>query len=110
MSNERTEQIMCDKNHLDNLDIALIAIGLIGSVCEQHIEAGMGNPVLYEALGATIHLAEHLDESVEDKDYILDLLKTTQIEMGENVLETQQQIETLNEMIATLKKNLTEKE
>jgi len=100
---------MCDKNHLDNLDIALIAIGLIGSICEQHIEAEMGNPVLYEALGATIHLAEHLDDSVEDKDYILDLLKTTQIEMGENVLENQQQISKLNEMITALKNKLTEK-
>lgn len=100
---------MCDKNHLDNLDIALIAIGLIGSLCEQHIEAEMGNPILYETLGATIHLAEHLDDSVEDKDYILDLLKTTQIEMGENVLETQQQIANLNEMITALKNKLTEK-
>lgn len=99
---------MCDKNHLGELEIALIAIGIIGSICEKHIEAEMGNPVLYEALGLTIHLAEHLDDSVEDKEYLLDLLKTTQIEMGESVMETQEKIDTLNEIMTSLKNKLTD--
>lgn len=103
---------MCDNNHLDNQEIALIAIGIIGSICEKHIEAEMGNPVLYEALGLTIHLTEHLDDSVEDKGYLLDLLKTTQIEMGEGIAETEKQMEKFREkfgeVMETLKQNLTD--
>jgi hypothetical protein len=98
---------MCDNNHLDNQEIALIAIGLIGSICEKHIEAEMGNPVLYQALGLTIHLAEHLDDNLEDKDYLLDLLKTTQIAMGENVAETEKQMEQVKKIIDEVKQNLT---
>lgn len=74
---------MCE---MTDREIAESALTLICAVASSHAENGMGNPILYNALEATLHLANHLEPD-EDTQELLDIIQTSLIEQGEAVNE-----------------------
>jgi hypothetical protein len=80
---------------MDEREVAVNALALIGAIASAHAEQGWGNPLLYQGLEAGIHLAEHLD----NEDELVVLLKSCLIEMGEAVAENEARMLALKEAI-----------
>lgn len=83
---------MCEMNERE---VAVNALALIGAIASAHAEQGWGNPLLYQGLEAGIHLAEHLD----NEDELIVLMKSCLIEMGEAVAENEARMEKIHELL-----------
>jgi len=65
-------------NEMDDKELALSAIVLLGVTIESHTDIGLSTPLFYDALDGAIELAQHL--GIEE---LTTRLQSLQIEVGE---------------------------
>jgi hypothetical protein len=86
---------MCE---MTEREVAENALSLICAIASAHAENGWSNPLLYNGLEATLHLANHLEVG-ENTQELLDLIKTCLIETGEGVVENEERLNKVQELL-----------
>lgn len=86
---------MCEMNERE---VAENALTLICAIASAHAEQGWSNPILYNGLEATLHLANHLEPD-ENTQELLDLIKTCLLETGEGVSENEERLAKVQELL-----------
>ena len=89
---------------MDEREVTLKLLALIGATAEASAEAGLATPILYTQIDIAIRMAEELELGQE----LITHLKITQIALGEAVKDTMEMVEAMKEQFVGLRGEIVE--
>jgi hypothetical protein len=89
---------------MDEREVTLKLLALIGATAEASAEAGLATPILYTQIDIAIKMAEELELGQE----LITHLKLSQIALGEAVKDTIEMVEAMKEQFVGLRGEIVE--